>query len=45
MSIIQVANSYDGKFVVQENGVNIPNMKFKTIGEAMKAAIQYKEDN
>jgi hypothetical protein len=44
MSIIQVARE-GTKFVVQEDGVTVPGLRFDTRGEAVRAAISYKENN
>ena len=45
MAIIQVAQDYEGKYVVQENGVTVSGLRFDTRGQAVKAAIDYKEAN
>lgn len=44
MSIIQVARQ-GAKFVVQENGETVTGLRFDTRGQAIKAALQYKETN
>jgi len=44
MSIIQVAH-VGSKFAVQEDGVTVPGLRFDTRGQAVAAAISYKEDN
>ncbi len=45
MAIIQVSRDHNGKFVVQENGTTVTGLAFDTKGAAMKAAIDYKENN
>lgn len=44
MSIIQVAR-VGTKFAVQEDGNIIPGLSFDTRGQAVAAAVQYKENN
>jgi len=43
MSIIQVAR-VGTKFAVQEDGNTVPGLRFDTRGQAIKAAIQHKEN-
>ena len=44
MAIIQVAR-VGTKFAVQEDGHTIPGLSFDTRGQAVAAAIQYKDNN
>lgn len=44
MSIIQVSRE-GSQFVVQEDGVSVPGLRFDTRGAAIKAALKYKEEN
>ena len=44
MSIIQVSRA-GSQFVVLEDGVVIPNSRKDTRGEAVKFALDYKENN
>lgn len=44
MSIIQVTRE-GTKFAVQEDGVTVPGLRFDTRGQAVAAAIKYKENN
>lgn len=44
MAIIQVTR-VGNKFAVQEDGNIIPGLSFDTRGQAIAAAVQYKENN
>lgn len=44
MAIVQVARE-GTKFVVQEDGNTVPGLRFDTRGQAIAAALAYKESN
>lgn len=43
MAIIQVARS-GNQYAVQEDGVSVPGLTYKTRGQAIAAALQHKKD-